>query len=754
MAGFFCASGPAFGEILIPVRISLSLGCRGPYLGERSVTERRVRMRVLRRFFGWWAWRRWLLLASCLSVLAIAGYVGHRVAGQIMIHELRDGTERWADFLSRRFEARDKLNALIEDEEGGTRDADLMAARKRVLDALDAVLHSGGIYQVDLINGDCYCAVSVGSFEYYSSGKPPADLSWTHRDIEVIEHVISGQGAHMTVPAKGPQLPVDRKLATEVQWLGTPQLQVIDQAVAGQPEVFGVAYFPFETKGGEAYVLRLLLDMQTAAAFYGQLIWAASALAVASTWAAAWLFARNARHHQAAQDMSATRARFLAEYDPLTGMLNRNGFDFRVGPLLEQAAQDPGLAVRLIVVDIDKFNDINGYYGLRTGDEVLVGLAELLTGHFGPDAVIARLGGDGFVVASLVEISDNFEEASPLPTGFDLLVEEGTKLLDVSVSGGVAYYPQDGKVLPELYQAADLALQSAKRNPQQVSAEYDIAMSEALNTRIWQANGVRGALDRCELVPFYQPLVDARTGQVEGFESLVRWQHADYGILMPADISAALEDPQLLPRICDHMIDQILEDLKAWHQAELPYFSIGLNVSESDLRRAGFVDTLQLKIRKAGLVNAQIALEITETAVSADNKAELMPKLNDLRDAGFFIGLDDFGTGYSSMTVLKEVPATAVKIDQSFISGICHNKSDQLIVRHLVPLAHDLGYRVVAEGVESRAQYDLLCSLGVDLIQGWLFSKAVPAPEVPDLVRRLNNALPWARDPDGQRQIS
>lgn len=711
-------------------------------------------MRVLRQFLRWWAWRRWLLLASCLSVLVIAGYVGNRVAAQIMIHELRDGTARWADFLSRRFEAQDNLNALIEDKEGGARNINLLTARKRVLDALDAVLHSGSIYQVDLINGDCYCAVSVGSFEYYSSGGAPEDLAWTHYHIEVIEHVVSGQGPHITAPAEGPQLPVDRKLATEVQWLGTSQLQVIDTPIAGQPDVFGMAYFPFETNGGEVYVLRLLLDMRAAAAFYGQLVWVASALAVASTWAGAWLFARRARRHKLVQEMSASRARFLAEYDPLTGMLNRNGFDFRVRPLLDQAAQDPGLVVRLIVVDIDKFNDINGYYGLRTGDEVLVGLAELLTGHFGPDAVIARLSGDGFVVATLVEVSDSFEEAAPLPTGFDLLVEGGTKLLDVRVSGGVAYYPQDGKVLPELYQAADLALQSAKRDPQQVSAEYDIAMSEALNTRIWQANGVRGALDRCELIPFYQPLVDARTGQVEGFESLVRWQHADYGILMPADISAALEDPQLLPRICDHMIDQILEDLRTWRQAELPFFSIGLNVSESDLRRAGFVETLQRKIRKAGVVNAQIALEITETAVSADNKAELLPKLNDLRDAGFFIGLDDFGTGHSSMTVLKEVPATAVKIDQSFISGICHNKSDQLIVRHLVPLAHDLGYRVVAEGVESRAQYDLLCSLGVDLIQGWLFSKAVPAPEVPDLVRRLNSAPPRTLDTEGQRQIS
>lgn len=694
-----------------------------------------------------WLRDRQTWLVAMLSVLSILcfGYVGQQAERHILMHELQTGTNSWSDFLAKRLEPNAWLRELIEDDAGEDSEAALIEARGSIVEALDAVLHSGSIYQVDLISEDCYCAISVGSYANFVNGLELPDLGWKQRHAAAAQHIIGGDNDHAAVPGLGSQLGVDRRLAAQALEINQPVWSVVRTPEPGQPAVFGQAYYPLQTAAGERYVLRLLLDLSGKAAFYGTLVWVAVGLTAVVFWGLTWLAARRARRDMDARVLSDARAHYLAEHDPLTGLLNRNGFELKVGAMLDRAAGS-GDRVRIILVDIDTFKDINGYYGLSTGDDVLRGLAELLQGHFSAQTVIARLGADDFAAAVTVDGAAGEEDGQLLPSGFDVLVDDGNRLLDVRVSGGTAQFPADGDSLQALFQAADLALQSAKEHPDGAVVGYDETMSTLLQRRIWQANGVRGALDRDELVPYYQPLVDAATGRVEGFEALVRWNHPDHGILTPINIRAGLEDPHLLPRISDRMVDLILGDLCAWRDAGLPYFSVGLNVTEADLRRPDFVETLTKKIAAAGLRNAQLAIEVTETTVSQENKAELLPKLGQLREAGFFIGLDDFGTGHSSVTLLKDVPATAVKIDKSFVSGICESAADQTIVRHLVPLAHDMGYRVVAEGVEDRAQFDFVRDAGVDLVQGWLFAPAVPTNEVPALIRRLNAGLPWAAE--------
>ncbi|MEO1314451.1 MAG: bifunctional diguanylate cyclase/phosphodiesterase, partial [Pseudomonadota bacterium] len=607
--------------------------------------------------------------------------------------------------------------------------------RQRVMRVLDTILHAGRIYQLDMVNAECYCTLVIGSFEWYDAQGPRSNLTLSQNHIAVLNHVHGGQGAHVDAVRGEDQFDVDRAVASEVLGSARPRFDLVLEPMAHQPEAFGIAYFPITLVGGERIVLRLLVDLREKHAFFSQIAMLVSILGTLVVWVITGTFLYRGRHFDTAQQKATAKAVYLAEYDGLTGVYNRNGYE-RFGAQMLSKAEAQGQIVRLILLDLAGFTEINDFHGYTVGDTVLCAFAEQLKTVFGAEALVARLGGDEFAVLEILDpeqVGENVRIA-----GLDLILPGAQKLLDVRASAGMAFFPRDADNCDALTQAAHLAQRTNQHNRQETVIAYTPEMNAAFRRRLEEIDAARDALEMGQLVPHYQPLVDAVTGEVEGLEALLRWNHPTRGVLPPSALAAALEDRLILPRITQCMLDRIVKDIKFWHTQDLPYFSVGLNISEADLRLPHFAEYLKNKVNAAGIPMEQITLEVTERAISDGTRHELLPRLDAIRASGASLALDDFGTGHSSITLLKEIPATSVKIDKSFISNIVDNAPDLAIVRHLVPLAHELGYLVVAEGIETDAQRDLLSRLGVDLLQGWLFSKAVPADQIADLVSDLS----------------
>ncbi|MEM9230463.1 MAG: bifunctional diguanylate cyclase/phosphodiesterase [Pseudomonadota bacterium] len=652
-----------------------------------------------------------------------------------LVNDVRGGTKGWAEFLATQINAEDDLNTLIERADHSASSVDLLAQRQRVMRVLDAVLHSGSVYQVDVVNAECYCTLVIGSFQWLENGGHRHELDLVHRDVAVVNHSFSGAGNHISSDRSEEQLVVERVRANSVLQGKQPYYAVTLTPIAHQPEVFGSAYFPLVLASGEEVLLRLLIDLREKHASLLGISRPTSFAVTLVIWALIIALYYRSRHIDGKRHQASERAEYLAEFDGLTGVYNRGGYE-RAAPLLLAKAEAQGRQARILLFDLDNFTEINDFHSYRTGDSVLCAFAHQLQTAFGFEAVVARLGGDEFAVVEILPADQAFEAVRT--SGFDLLIREEKKLIDVRVSAGFALFPRDGGDCGAVTQAANLALQANQGDRYEYATAYVPEMSQTFRRRLEEIDAARLALENGELVPHYQPLVDAETGEVEGLEALLRWNHPTRGALPPSEFAAALEDPVILPQITQCMLDQILKDIKSWHAEDLPYFTVGLNISEADLRQPDFPGYFQHKINATGVPAEQITLEVTERAISDVNRHELMPQLDALRDTGALLALDDFGTGHSSITLLKEIPATEIKIDKSFISEITENAPDCAIVRHLVPLAHELGYIVVAEGVETDAQRLLLKKLGVDLIQGWFYSKAVPAADVPQVVRDLH----------------
>ena len=264
-------------------------------------------------------------------------------------------------------------------------------------------------------------------------------------------------------------------------------------------------------------------------------------------------------------------------------------------------------------------------------------------------------------------------------------------------------------------------------------------MTKALERRHWELEGVRQAIRDDQLIPYYQPLINARDGRIEGVEALVRWQHPSYGVLTPDRFRHALEDPRVATEITQQMLRRAADDLRVWTTLGHD-FSVGLNIGEADLREPGLLDLVAETLSARDLRPNAVAIEVTETALTSVNSAAAKPLLEQFRAAGGYIALDDFGTGNSSITLLKDIPYSSVKIDRSFIRDLTHNEADLAIVRSIVRLSRELGFKIVAEGIETKEQAELLRKLRVDLLQGFLYRRPLPATKLTEL-------LEWASPP-------
>jgi diguanylate cyclase (GGDEF)-like protein len=424
----------------------------------------------------------------------------------------------------------------------------------------------------------------------------------------------------------------------------------------------------------------------------------------------------------------AILAERLSLHDALTGLPNRVLFRTRTDEAL-QAAEHAGLGAAVMLLDLDRFKEINDTLGHHYGDEVLRQVGERLGALVGEGDTVARLGGDEFAIvlrtvqtpADAVALGAAVRRAIAEP--FDVA---GVRL-ELGASVGIASFPVHGRDVDVLMQRADVAMYQAKEGRTGVE-RYVAELDGNSVQRLALASDLRGALEREEFVLHYQPKIDLRTDAVTGAEVLLRWAHPLHGWLAPDEFIPLAEQTGLIVPLTSYVLDRALREVGRW-RAEGLELGVAVNLSARTLIERDLPDDIEAMCRRWEVPTSSLILEITEGMVVAD-PARALPNLARLHELGAEIAIDDFGTGYSSMDYLKRLPVSEVKIDRSFVTPMVTDARDAAIVRCTIDLARSLGLRVVAEGVETPDVRRHLTAMGCDQGQGFTYARALPAAQL------------------------
>ncbi len=437
------------------------------------------------------------------------------------------------------------------------------------------------------------------------------------------------------------------------------------------------------------------------------------------------------------------RLAFMAQYDSLTGLPNRYLLLDRIDAAMQRAKRNDTL-LGVMILDIDRFKQINDSRGHTTGDILLQQVAERLASTLRATDTIARLGGDEFTV--LVENATSLEEITTIAdkikntflTPFD--TESGEVFTTTSV--GITIYPFDDHNRDELLKNADVAMYHAKqeRNTWQL---YSPDMNVNSAGRLGMEVELRHALERNEFALYFQPQIQVKTGKFVGMEALIRWDSKTLGRIAPADFIPLAEDTGLIVPIGEWILRAACEQCKVWENAGLTPFTVSVNISAPQFRRSNLLQLVSTVLTQCNLDARWLGLEITESSIMK-HAEQTIKTLLDLREIGVEIAIDDFGTGYSSLSYLKRFPVNKIKVDQSFVRDISTDPNDAAIVSAVIAMSRQLGIKTIAEGVETIAQLEFLSRLECDEYQGYLFSKPIPAAEVAPLI--LSHQLISARD--------
>ena len=431
--------------------------------------------------------------------------------------------------------------------------------------------------------------------------------------------------------------------------------------------------------------------------------------------------------------------RHLATHDALTGLPNRVLLDDRLQQAIAHAERD-GRAFAVLVCDLDRFKLINDSLGHRAGDELLQEVARRLMTVVRTTDTVARFGGDEFVLigTSVADTEDAGGLASRVMDVLQTPVRIAAIDIHTSPSIGIAMYPDDGETIQALLAHADAAMYTAKQNGRGTFRRYESGMHAGTEDRVQLESDLHNALASKQFELYYQPKVDTRTGEVRSAEALIRWVHPTRGVVSPADFIPLAEECGLIGAIGAWVIREACRQARAWQIDGVPTLRVSVNLSASQFRDAGLVDSIRRSLDDAGLEARYLEVELTESAVMSDPEQSIAI-LEQLSAMGVLVSVDDFGTGYSSMSYLRRFPIDKLKIDRVFINEIVSRPEDASIVRAIVSLAHSLRLKVVAEGVETPAQLEFLKTAGCDEYQGYHFSRPLPALEFERVIRESHS---------------
>jgi diguanylate cyclase (GGDEF)-like protein/PAS domain S-box-containing protein len=433
----------------------------------------------------------------------------------------------------------------------------------------------------------------------------------------------------------------------------------------------------------------------------------------------------------------AERLEHAAIHDPLTGLPNRVLFMDRLEHALTVAARSRR-RVGVVFLDLDRFKFVNDSYGHAAGDRLLVAVADRLRSALRPSDTVARFGGDEFVVLceevageeAALEIAGRMSDAVSRP----VLLPEGEVFVTASL--GVALSGTADDTAENLLRDADTAMYRAKDQGRARTEVFDERTHQRAVHQLRTGNDLHRALERREFQVHYQPVVDVPTGSVAGFEALVRWQHPTRGLILPGDFVALAEETGLIVPLGAWVLEEACRQVAAWQARmpdDAPPLFISVNLSPRQLAEPTLPAETARILEHTGVDPASVWLEITESTLMHDAESAI-GALRALRALGVHLSVDDFGTGYSSLSYLKRFPVEALKVDRSFVDGLGRESGDSAIVTAVITLAHALGLRAVAEGVETDIQLNELQMLGCDMAQGYLFSHPKPASQLEHLV--------------------
>lgn len=417
------------------------------------------------------------------------------------------------------------------------------------------------------------------------------------------------------------------------------------------------------------------------------------------------------------------KIRYMAYYDHLTGLANRWMFEQYLTTTISRAELNQK-RFGFMFIDLDNFKYINDTLGHLTGDKLLAQVGQRLEQIVGKKGYVARIGGDEFTVliAKIHEPADMKQHALAIIDGFKqaFLTEEYE--LNITGSIGIATYPEAGNDAQTMMRHADLAMYRVKAKQKNDYQLFDFNMGEK-NKRLFQLqNDLRRGLDENQLYLVYQPRVCPHDLSIKGFEALIRWQHPEFGVVLPGEFIPLAEEVRIIHEIGTWVIRSVCKQIQSWIQQGYDPMHVSINVSPNQFLQSNFVTQFFDILNECNVSPVWIELEITESLL-VQNEQGVREILNTLQDQGVKIALDDFGTGYSSLSYLRKFKVDVLKIDRSLIQGISRDSSEKEIAATVIRLGKSLGMTVVAEGVEEEAELEALLGFGVDEVQGYYFSK-------------------------------
>jgi diguanylate cyclase (GGDEF)-like protein len=441
------------------------------------------------------------------------------------------------------------------------------------------------------------------------------------------------------------------------------------------------------------------------------------------------------------KDKRAVELNNLAFYDPLTGLPNRRLLVDRLHHALDSSSRN-GWQSAVMFIDLDHFKDINDTLGHQHGDLLLEQTAQRLAFCLRKGDTVARLGGDEFVLI-LENLDKNPIEAAAVAdiiahkvfTVLNKPYQLGTQKYHGTASIGAVFFGHDRKTAEELLKQADIAMYQAKQAGRNTLRFFNQTMQDIINTRTSLENELRIAIENWQFFLHYQIQVDS-ANRALGAEALIRWAHPEHGLISPASFIPLAEVTGLILAIGQWVIDTACAQLGKWQQDALTRdFTLAVNVSAKQFRQADFVTQVQAALQRHSTPAHLLKLELTESLLQED-LAGTIATMRELKGVGVQFSLDDFGTGFSSLQYLKQLPLDQFKIDKSFVRDIATNTSDKAIVKTIISMAHSLNIEVIAEGVETEEQRQLLLGDGCTLFQGYLFGKPLPIVQFEALVRQ------------------